>query len=279
MLAANGTPIAGQTETITGVEQYRRALLGLAGGTPTAFTNVAGSPAINFTQVQDALFAQDDWNAGHGVHIAYGLRYFLQNDPTILNTFTPRLGIVWSPTKKGTWTLHAHAGMFAGRFGQSSRAEVLREDGVERVTSIVYNPVYGNPLQGATPIHSVREIAPHLTNLTWQAENIGGTRALPGGWNLSVDYYIGRFWNYARTENINSPLNGVPTGPRPGAPNVNVLQVQNSGQGRVNATFAGIEQHALKHLQLFFGGGACGAGRRHERRLLLHAAEFVQQCR
>jgi hypothetical protein len=34
---------------------------------------------------------------------------------------------------------------------------------------------------------------------------------------------------------------------------LNVLQVQASGQGRVNATFAGIEQHAMKRVQLFFG--------------------------
>jgi hypothetical protein len=254
VLDANNNPIAGQSETITGIEQYRRAQLGLAGGTPTAYSDVAGSPAVDFTQVLDALFFEDDWNAGHGVHIAYGVRYALQSDPTVLNSATPRLGILWSPTKKGTWTLHAHAGMFSGRFPESAQAELLREDGMKRVTSIVYNPVYGNPFAGATPIHSMRSIAPHLTNLSWQAENIGGTRALPGGWNLSADYYIGRFWNEVRTENVNSPLNGVPTGPRPGPPDVNVLQLQNSGQGRADVVFAGVEQHTMKHLQMFFGG-------------------------
>jgi hypothetical protein len=254
VLDANGNPVAGQTTTITGVEQYRRAQLGLAGGTATDFSNVAGTPTVNFTQVTNALFVEDDWNAGHNVHIAYGLRYYTQNDPTILNTFTPRLGILWSPDKKNRWTLHAHAGMFAGRLGPSTEAEILREDGVHRVTSTVYNPVYGNPFAGATPIYSMRVLAPHITNLDWAAENIGGTRALPFGWNLSGDYYIGRFWNYARSENINAPLNGMPNGPRPGAPNTNVLQVQNSGQGSVNAMFMGIEQHTLKHVQLFFGG-------------------------
>jgi hypothetical protein len=99
----------------------------------------------------------------------------------------------------------------------------------------------------------MRTYAPGLTNLTWQAENIGGTRALPFGVNLSADYYIGRFWNYARSENINAPLNGMPYGPRPGAPNTNVLQVQNSGQGNVNATFVSIAQHS-KYAQFFFGG-------------------------
>ncbi|HEY1646885.1 MAG TPA: hypothetical protein VGF96_02805, partial [Terracidiphilus sp.] len=115
-------------------------------------------------------------------------------------------------------------------------------------------PMTCNAFTDATPIHSLREYAPHFGNLTWQAENIGGTRTLPAGLNLMYDYYIGRIWNYMRTENINSPLNDEPTGPRPGAPDLDVLQVQNSGQGRVNAVFAGVESHKYKHAQFFVGG-------------------------
>jgi hypothetical protein len=255
VLDAMGNAIPGETETISGLQQYQRSLRGQAGGAATAFSNVAGTPTVNFTQIDDASFVQDDWNAGHNVHIAYGVRYFLQSDPTTLDNFTPRLGIVWSPSKKGTWTLHAHAGMFSGRFGQGNEAEVMREDGRERITSTIYNAPYTpGSLPGGTPVHSVREFAPKITNTTWQAENIGGTRAFPHGWNISADYYIGRFWNQTRTVNINSPLNNLPTGPRPGAPNLDVLQVQNSGQGSVNAEFIGIEQHTLKHVQFFIGG-------------------------
>jgi hypothetical protein len=253
-LDSNNNPIPGQTETITGVEQYRRALLSLPGGTPTAYSAVTGSPTVDFTQVMDAVFVQDDWNAGHGLHIASGLRYYLQSDPIVLAGITPRLGILWSPDKKNRWTLHAHAGMFTGRFPQSDEAEVRREDGIERVTSTIYNPVYGNPFADATPIHSIRQFNPHIALTNWAPENIGGTCSLPHGWNLSADYYFSRAWNETRTENINSPLNDVPTGPRPGTPDLNVLQMQNSGQGRVNVEFFGIEQHTLKRVQLFFGG-------------------------
>jgi hypothetical protein len=223
---------------------------------------VAGNPLVKFNMVQNALFFQDDWEVGHGVHVAYGVRYFVQNDPTTLKAATPRLGILWSPTKKGTWTLHAHAGMFSGRYGESDEAEVLREDGTQRVTSTIYNPVCSgafhstscDPFTGATPIHSLREYAPHISDLTWGAENIGGTRAAPLGFNLSLDYYVGRIWNYQRSENINSPLNDEPTGPRPGPANLNILQVQNSGQGRVNVVFAGVENHKFKRAQFFVGG-------------------------
>ncbi|HEX7159207.1 MAG TPA: carboxypeptidase-like regulatory domain-containing protein, partial [Edaphobacter sp.] len=252
VLDASGNP-TGQTETITGLEQYRRALLHLPGGTPTAYSNVAGTPTVNFTLVQNAFFIQDDWNAGHGVHIASGLRYFWQTNPTVLGSLTPRMGILWSPDKKN-WTLHAHGGMFAGRFNRSVQSEVQRMNGVDRVTSTIYNPVYGNPFAGATPIHSIRAYSPHLTNLTWAAWNIGGTRALPHGFTLSLDYYKGRIWNYTRSNNINSPLNDNPLGPRPGSPNLNILQMQASGQGSVNAEFFGVDQHSLKRVQFFFGG-------------------------
>jgi hypothetical protein len=254
VLDASGNPVAGQAQTITGIEQYRRAKLGLAGGTPTAFSNVAGTPNVNFTQIEDALYFEDDWNVGHNVHVSWGARYYIQNAPLLADSFVPRVGILWSPDKKNRWTLHAHAGMFSGRMSPSTESEILREDGVNRVTSIVYNPVYGNPFAGATPIHAMRTVSPHLTNLTWQAENVGGTRTLPKGFNLSGDYYLGRFWNYTRSNNINAPLNGSPFGPRPGTANLNVLQVQASGQGRVNAMFLGVEQHSLKRLQFFVGG-------------------------
>jgi len=143
--------------------------------------------------------------------------------------------------------------MFAGQYGTNLWGEMLREDGVERVTSTVYNPIYGDPFRGATPIHSARQFAPGLTNLTWSAENIGGTRMLPHGFNVSYDFYLGRIWNFVRSNNINAPLNSDPYGPRPGPANTNILEMQNSGQGRVNAEFFGIEQHAMKRVQFFMG--------------------------
>jgi hypothetical protein len=74
VLDANGNPIPCQTEIISGLEQYRRAKLGLAGGTPTAFNNVTGTPQVNFTQVRDALYIQDMWKLRPKLQIAMGFR-------------------------------------------------------------------------------------------------------------------------------------------------------------------------------------------------------------
>jgi hypothetical protein len=259
VLDANGNAVTGQTEAISGLEQYRRATLGLAGGAPTAFSNVTGNPQLDFVQSREALFVQDDWNVGKGVHVALGMRYFLQYDPTTWNGATPRLGILWSPTKDGKWTLHGHVGLFAGRTDVSDTTEVLREDGVARVTRTVYNPAYnpagGDPYAGTTPIYSARTFSPGITNVSYAIENIGGTRTLPHGWNLSLDYFQGRIWNDQRTVNVNSPLNGSPNGARAqGVPNLDLFQVQNSGKGKASVEFVGVEQHTLKRVQFFLGG-------------------------
>ena len=103
-LDPSNATIPGATETISGIEQYRRTLLRLPGGTPTAFNNVSGTPSVQFTQVQDAVFVQDDINVGHGLHLQAGLRYALQNDPTTFNAITPRAGFLWSP-KHSRFTL------------------------------------------------------------------------------------------------------------------------------------------------------------------------------
>ncbi len=251
LLDASNLP-TGQTTTISGIEQYRRAQLALPGGTATAFANVAGNPTVRFTEFHDALFIQDDFNPGHGLHLAAGVRYFFQNDPTMLNALVPRLGVLWS-NKQGSWTLNSHFGMFSGRMSQSDNAEVLREDGTNRITSTIYNPTYGSPFAAATPIHTVRQYNPHIQQLSWAAVGVGGSHTLPRGFNLSLTWLYGRIWNFTRSSNINAPLDGTPTGPRPFAPNLNILEVQNSGQGNAKVVFAILENHALKRAQFFAG--------------------------
>ena len=149
VLDANGAAVPGSTSIITGLEQYRRAKLGLPGGSPTAYTAVTGSPEIDFTQTRAAFFAQDEWKLLPNLKVSYGARYYVQNAPTVLLNLVPRAGIAWSPDKKQKWTLKVHSGMFSGQYRTEDETELRRLDGVHRTSSIVYSPVFGNPFAWA----------------------------------------------------------------------------------------------------------------------------------
>lgn len=58
VLDSNGNS-TGQTTTISGLEQYRRAIHNLPGGTPTSFQVTAGTALVPFTQWQLALYSED----------------------------------------------------------------------------------------------------------------------------------------------------------------------------------------------------------------------------
>ncbi len=256
-----GGGVTSTGQTLTGIQQYVNALNGAANGSPTAFSNVAGNPDIQVTQFRNAIYFQDDWKALPNLHIAYGLRYYTQTDPTLMSGLTPRLGVSWSPDKKATWNLHAHAGMFSERTGAHNWTQLLAMDGVERVTSTVYSPTCRGafnantctPLSTGTPIHSIRALQPQLRGAFWGAENLGFSKTFPKTFTFSADYYIAQIWHGTRTENVNAPLNGSPTGPRPGPADVNILQLQNSARGWGNVEFIGLTNQSLKRVQFFAG--------------------------
>ena len=247
----------GQTANISAIEQYRRSLLGIPGGTPTEFSGTTGSPQINFTLLQFVLFAQDDWKLRPNLSVSFGLRYFLQNDPVELNNLNPRMGITWTPGRQKALSLHAHLGTFSahsGNYGANTWAEVQREDGVHRVTSLVYNPVYGSPFSaGATTLHAERTLGPGFVSPLSLNFDAGGRIAFAHGWSFSTNLSALMQWHDGRTVNVNTPLNGQPTGPRPIAPNLNIYQFVSNGRGYGDIEFAGISQQSLKRVQFFFG--------------------------
>jgi hypothetical protein len=256
-----GGGVTSSGATITGVQQYVNALNGAANGSPTAYSDVAGDPVVDVFQFRNAIYYQDDWKVLPNLHFAYGLRYYMQTAPTVVDAINPRFGVSWSPDKKATWNLHAHAGLFSGRSSAHNWAEFLEMDGVQRVTSTVYSPTCSGrfdpgactPLATGTAIHSLRTLQPGIPNLFYDIENLGFSKTFPKAFTLSADYYIGQMWHYWRSENINAPLNGSPTGPRPGPADVNILQMQASGRGYANVEFFGLTNQALKRVQFFAG--------------------------
>jgi hypothetical protein len=261
-----GGGVSSTGATLTGIQQYVAALNGAPNGSPTAYSNVAGNPNLAIFQFRNAVYFQDDWKALSNLHFAYGLRYFTQTNPTNVAGWQPRLGVAWSSGKKSSWSLHAHAGMFSGRNTGHSWAQIVFMDGVQRVTSTVYNPTCATPgvfdpttcaplnsASGGTPIHSIRTVEPNFRNEFYSIENVGFSKSLPKGFSLSGDYFLSQLWHNTRSENINPPTNGSPTGPRPFGSNLNILQMQGSGRGYGNVEFMGLSEQALKRIQFFAG--------------------------
>lgn len=253
VLDANGNAVVGSSAVITGLEQYRRALAGLPGGAATAFTGVTGDPHVDFVQARESFFAQESWKARPNLTISYGLRYYLQSAPLVLLNFAPRFGLAWSPDKKQNWTLKLHTGLFNGGYDGNSAAQIYRLDGIHRVSNIVYSPVYGNPYLNATPIRTVRQFSPHFSDAYFSEQQAELDHSLRGGWNLASTVYWLSVWNDGRTRNINAPLNGSPTGPRPGPANTNILEAQPSGKLQGDIEFFSVSQQKLKQLSIFVG--------------------------
>ena len=256
VLDANNNATAATT-TITGLEQYRRALLALPGGTPSQYSSVAGSPRVDFTEIYPAFFAQDDIKLLPNLTLSAGLRYFMANHPFQNDGFTPRLGVSWSPGGSKTLTLNAHLGLFSGHSPNGlafTQAELLREDGTARVTSLVYNPVYGAPAtSGSSVVHALRSVAPNYNSNQAVMAQIGAQKTLPFGFTVSTNLMYIRGLRQQRTLNVNTPLDGSPTGPRPGTPNLDILQLQSSGDTAGDIEFAGIGNQKLKAVQFFVG--------------------------
>ena len=127
-LDANNNP-TGQTTTITGIQQYQRALLSLPGGAPTTYQVTTGNPLVPFILWQFNVFAQDSVKLATHFKLSAGLRYQLQTSPDSLINFRPRLGFTWSPDRQSRWLISARSGVFTGNTDPRITTEVYRLNG------------------------------------------------------------------------------------------------------------------------------------------------------
>ncbi len=254
---------AGGSSTIyiSGLEQYRRALMALPGGAPTRFTVTLGEPSVSVNQWLIAGFVQDEWQARPSFTVSLGLRYEAQTAPADGNSFAPRLGLAWAPDKKQQWVLRARAGMFYERISESLALEAGRLDGVRQQQIIIDAPSFPDPFaigKVGVAIPTIRLLADDLRpSASWQTR-VELERQLPRGWRISASHSWTRGWASLRLRNINAPLVDMAhpdplTAPRPFGEAKNLLQFESSGQIAGRVIFVGVNQASNKYFNLFSG--------------------------
>ncbi len=246
---------SGSTVFINGLEQYRRALLGLPGGSATAYSVTSGTPNVSLNQLRAALYGQDQWKLRQRLMLTFGLRWAMQDTPTTVGNAGPRLGLAWSPDRRQKWVLHAHTGMFYTPVDTSVPLAAIRLNGINQRQVQIYNPVYGSSPanSGTARIATMRAPLPNFTQSVSIQSHLGVEHDLPDHWHVQVNLYLVHAWDGERSRNINAPVDGLPGGPRPWATGTNIYQFQQTANLGGNVLFVGVDQHSLKRLQIFAG--------------------------
>jgi hypothetical protein len=251
---------SGATLTITGLEQYRRALAGLAGGRPTTYSQTSGTASIPLQQWTVAFYAQDDWKVNSRLSFSGGLRYFTQTAPTVVDGFAPRLGFSYALGKKQSWVIHARTGLFYAPIGSALSLETVRLDGQRQRSLTVYSPDFTNPLgsPGSTPpIERQRRFAAGVGITPSSQSQFSVEHTFFKSWSVNANVYYTASWGVLRSFNANAPIlsttSGAPAAaPRPLAPNLNLFEYGETGRFAGPYAFVGVN-HFTQRFSLISG--------------------------
>ncbi len=242
------------TVTISGLEQYRRALAGLPGGRPTVFSQTFGNSTVPLQHWTVAIYAQDDWRVNKNLSLSGGLRYLTQTAPTVLGGFAPRFGAAYAFGKKQGWVLHARTGLFYAPIGAALSLETVRLDGQRQRSLTVYSPDFSNPFGAPASsdlIEQQRRFAPGIGISPSSQSQLSIEHSFGKSWSLNANAYYTASWGVLRSFNANAPLLSTTSSdpaaaPRPLAPNLNLFEYGRTGRFSGPYAFVGLNHFAQR---------------------------------
>jgi hypothetical protein len=87
------------------------SLAAFESGRPAFFTRRFGDARVSYTDLQLGAYVQDNYRVSRSVLASYGLRAEWQNLTSNAPALLPRLGLTWSPRRRGTSTVRASWGL------------------------------------------------------------------------------------------------------------------------------------------------------------------------
>jgi len=265
-LDANNNP-TGRNTTITGIEQYRRALNNLPGGTPTTYQITTGTALVPFTAWRLGLFANDSVKLLPNLTLNAGLRYQFETTPGSYLNFAPRAGLAWALDKKQTWVIRLRGGLFPRAAADPAAiAQVYRLNGTRQQSAEVYSPSYGDPLTlvpGSIQVSTVNRFPRSFSQMSTFIGYLNLEHEFGQHWHAQLNLFSGQDWDTLWIRNTNAPMVASSVGiapdptaallaPRPIALNENIFQYQNSGRLRGNLVSFNLDQHDYKRFGLHF---------------------------
>jgi hypothetical protein len=305
---ANGDLIPGATpKSVDSLERYRRTLLlqprtqlapgdprfltvsdiRLRGGGAAQFNISSGNPEAAVSQVDFALYGQDDWRVRPNFTLSYGLRYEHQTNIHSNLNFAPRVAMAWSPgaansAKPPKMVIRVGGGVFYNRFGENQTLQANRYNGVNtQQFTLRENARFDsnqNPLPvTATPLDAfscpTSPCLPALSGLTtarliqWRVASdlrtptvYGGgvqvERQLPYKISMFAGVFMIQIQHVIRARDLNAPIPGSitsanPLGVRPLGNIGDIYQFESSGRFNQRQVFVGFNSRLNPRISLF----------------------------
>ncbi len=191
------------TFTFTSLDSYDAAA-------PAFFTRRIGDPLITYWNLQAGVYLQDDIRVRKNLTLSPGIRYELQTHLRDYNSFGPRFGLTWAPSKSGSTSVRIGGGVYYDWLGTGTYEQTLRVDGVRQQEVNIADPSYPIPGQGG----DVRATNKYLLGadyvMTRNAQiTMGLNQALGKRARVGVSYSYTRSSGLPRGDNLNAPVDGV----------------------------------------------------------------------
>jgi hypothetical protein len=224
---ASGNPVLQQINALT---QYQRTLyfqqMGLSpaairarGGGASQFTISGGQPALTVNQVDEGIFAGDDWRVRPNLTLNLGIRYENQNNISDWRNIAPRIGLAWAPgatasKPRQTTVFRAGFGMFYDRFSLNNTLTAERYNGVVQQQYVIVNPDFFPIVPPPSSLASfqspqvIQEISSDLRAPYVMQSALTVERQLPHNTTLAVTYTNTHGLHMLRSRDLNAPLPG-----------------------------------------------------------------------